>query len=207
MKTILTIFMVMWMCAGYAHNPLTSRVELHGNMEEGALLDIYLTQAGVHQALKSTYPDLDFTNMELDRYKELIVDYLKGHIHLMADDVPLVIGSGAIKLGNHQTEIKLYVKNYPSEIQKLDVRIDAFRENGHQQTIFWWYTPLQTSKIVLSPRNEFRASFGDPIFSGFVPEVAAYSSYLYGIGALTLVLAGIVMVLIRRKTTGSLEGV
>lgn len=141
----------------YAHDPLTSRFELHSNFNNGAVMRIYLTQAGVHRTLQKEHPGSDLENKEA--YEQMIISYLKDHINIDADGLPLELNSGAIKLGSHETSVVFLVKNYPQSVKKLNVNIDAFKENGHHQTVFWWYTPGEKSRFVLSKRNNFQAFF------------------------------------------------
>ena len=142
-----------------AHNPLTAKFELRASLEEGALLYVYLTQVSVHYALRKQHPDLDFDQVNADEYKRMVVQYLRAHIVLVADNIPLELGYGAIKLGSHQTDLRFYIENYPGQVEKLEVHLNAFQENGHQQTVFWWYTPEESSKVVLSAENGFREVF------------------------------------------------
>lgn len=141
-----------------AHNPITSKFELRASLEEGALLNIYLTQAGVHKALTKKYPEMPFEKMPLDEYKELIVSYVKEHTHLIADGVPLQIGEGRIKLTNHQTDLQFHLKNYSNSVEKLEVKVDAFQENKNQQTVFWWLTPNKSGKLSLAAHNNFKGT-------------------------------------------------
>jgi len=141
----------------YAHDPLTSRFELHSNFSSGAVMRIYLTQAGVHRTLQKEYPGSDLENKEA--YEKMIISYLKDHINMEADGLRLELNAGAIKLGSHETSVVFLVKNYPESVKKLNVNIDAFKENGHHQTVFWWYTPQGKSRFVLSKRNDFQGFF------------------------------------------------
>ena len=163
MKKLLLIWVGMLMISHtiQAHNPLVSRFELKASLEQGALLDIYLTQAGVHNALEKTYPKLDFTKLSIEAYKKLVVKYIRAHTELIADGKTLTIGVGAIKLGNHETDLRFYIQNYPEKVKKLVVNIDAFKENENHQTIFWWYTPEKTDKVILSAKNDYTYQFGD----------------------------------------------
>ncbi|GEM_PF-3947296 len=206
MRVNLTLVFFFGVFAVFAHNPLTSRVELHANFEKGALLDIYLTQAGVHNALTANYPDVAFGEMELDEYKGYIIRYLKERIQLVADGNLLEVGGGAIKLGTHQTDVKLYVTNYPDHAAQLEVKIDAFKENGHQQTVFWWYTPEETSKAVLSKNNDFRASFGGGLASNIETAGLDRSSFILIMTLLALVLAAMMVLFVRSKMAQAIEG-
>ena len=145
-----------------AHNPLTAKFELTADWKNNAaILNIYTSQAGVHEALIKHYTQIDFTSIEINEYKKLIVQYLKKHILIHADDILLEIGEGGIKLGNHQTDLKFLIENYPSEVNTLKVEINAFQENEDHHSVFWWKTKNAKSKLILSDKNEFQGILSD----------------------------------------------
>ena len=151
---ILIVSSTSWLSA---HDLLTSKFELQANFKDGAILKAYLTQAGLHHALEKRYPKHDFSKKE--EYEAMIISYLKEHIDIKADKVPMEFGFGAVKLGSHETDVILHIKNYPKAVSTLDVNIDAFQENGNHHSVFWWFAPEETSKFVLSEKNDFHAFF------------------------------------------------
>jgi len=153
---VLKLLFVLAIHSLHAHNPLTARFELHGTLEKGAMLHTYLTQVGVHQALVKEYPSTNWENVSTDEYKSKIVKYLRDHIFIEADGAALTLGKAAIKLGDHQTEVKFYIADYYLETEELHVHVNAFAENGNQQSVFWWYTPVKTSKTILSRNINFK---------------------------------------------------
>lgn len=140
-----------------AHDLLTSKFELQTDFEKGAILKAYLTQAGLHHALKKKYPKQGFAKQ--GEYEAMIISYLKEHISIKANEIPMEFGFGAVKLGSHETDVIMHIKNYPKAVSKLEVNIDAFQENGNHHSVFWWFAPEETSKFVLAEKNDFHAFF------------------------------------------------
>jgi len=160
---ICSLLFISWEAT--AHNPLTAKVELNTNLSEGGLLNIYLAQAGLHQALVKYFPATDFPTISTDAYKKLAVRYLKEHIHLSVDDTPLVIGEGGIKLGNHQTDLRFLINHFPKNTKTIQAHIDIGKENGNHHTVFWWLNKNAKTKVVLSEQNNFQSilNFDSPI--------------------------------------------
>lgn len=155
----LMVAMVLVYTSTMAHNPLTAKFELNATLQEKALLNIYLSQTGLHQTLIKYHKETDFTTISVNNYKKLAVQYLKNHIYIKAGNTLLSIGEGGIKLGSHQTNFKFLIENYPSEVNDLEVHINAFNENENHHSVFWWKRIDAKSKVVLSERNDFRAAF------------------------------------------------
>ncbi len=159
MRNIITLTIGLLTLSGVtlAHDPYSARFELHANIKEGALLQIYLTQAGVHEALTHEHPGIEFSSLDPDNYKEMIVAYIKEHTHILGDGTKMEFGIGAIKLGSHETQVKLHLKNYPNKVEKLEIEIDAFSQNSRHHTVFWWYTPEESFRVILSAENQFNS--------------------------------------------------
>lgn len=141
-----------------AHNPLTAKFELDATLQEGAILNICVSQTGLHQALIKYFTNTDFIAVSRTEYKKLVVQYLKEHISIMAEDTLLNIGEGGIKLGSHQTDLKFLIENYPSEVSSLTVNIDAFKENENHHSVFWWKGKEGSAKVILSDKNKYTSS-------------------------------------------------
>lgn len=160
MRTILFIFTILLFSAGArAHNPLAAKFELDATLGQGAILNIYLSQTGLHQALIKHYAQRDFDSISESDYKELAVRYIKEHIRLKADNTALSIAEGGIKLGNHQTDLKFFIENIPGQFDVLDVEVRCFAENENHHSVFWLIGNDFKEKAILSARNGFRATF------------------------------------------------
>lgn len=154
-KIIIIVAIALSTLSAMAHNPLTAKFELSTSSQDFALLNIYLSQTGLHQALIKFYTDIDFETISEKSYKELTVDYIKAHTQIKADDVKLIINEGGIKLGSHQTDLKFLIKNYPSSVDEISVTIDAFKQNENHHTVFWWKDSNRKRKVILSENNAF----------------------------------------------------
>ena len=159
MKNLLLIIVLAFISwNANAHNPLTAKVELNTSVAGGGLLHIYLAQAGLDQALIKYNDQTDFSTISEIDYKKLAVQYIKSHIDITANGIPLVIGEGGIKLGSHQTDFKFAMNQVPQNIQSLHAKIDLGKENGNHHTIFWWKQKEGSRKVVLSQRNKFQST-------------------------------------------------
>lgn len=159
MKNIfLIVAIALVYSSAMAHNPLTAKFELNTNLQKGAILNVYTSQTGVHQALIKYYTQIDFTAITENEYKVLVVEYIKKHLSIKADDTPLIIGEGGIKLGNHQTDLKFLIENYPNKVSSLQVILNAFEENENHHSVFWWKTKEGKSKVILSAKNGFQGT-------------------------------------------------
>jgi len=205
-KWLLLVLLALAVRAGWAHDPLIATFKLKAQLGQGALLEINLPQAGVHRAMVKQHPEVNFDSLDLTVYKEMVVRYLKAHIYMEANGQALVMGHGAIKLGSHQTNLLFYVENYPAQVQRLDLHIDAFAENGNQQSIFWWYTPQESVKVVLATRNNFRATLPqDARPQGPPPAAKANANArqaLWLVGTVLLLIGLATYLVLRRKARG-----
>ncbi|MBT8191121.1 MAG: hypothetical protein HKO89_00470 [Saprospiraceae bacterium] len=199
MKYILLVVSIFLLCFNVmGHNPLTAKIELKATNERGAVLGIYLSQTGLHQALIKKYDEVDFESMAVHDYKELIVKYMKEHVELKADKQPLTIGEGGISLGNHQTDLKFFIDNYPGQTRSLDIHINAFEENDNHHTVFWWKRPDGKSKVILSKKaNDFRAILTEGSGDSMYAIVETGNNVWYLIVGVFLFFAGILFVRFR----------
>lgn len=175
-----------------AHNPLTAKFELNASLPQGAVLNIYLSQAGLHQALLKHYTNIDLSTLSENAYKQLCVRYLKEHTALQADKTSLQLGEGGIKLGHHQTDLKFFIENYPPEVHKLKVHISAFQENGNHHSVFWWKKQAEESKLILSKSNAFQGELGIPVQIAAVgnkTQIPLILVLLMGLGVLVFALS------------------
>ena len=68
---ILIIAVALVETSAMAHNPLTAKFELNVTPQEGALLSIYSSQTGLHQALIKYYTETDFAIISANEYKKI----------------------------------------------------------------------------------------------------------------------------------------
>lgn len=182
-----------------AHNPLTAKFELNAALQEGAILNIYLSQTGLHQALIKYYEQTDFATISANEYKKLAVQYLKKHIAITADTELLKIGEGGIKLGSHQTDLKFLIENYPSEVNDLEVNISAFNGNENHHSVFWWKRKDAKTKIILSAKNDFRGALKSTGQTAMGAAVSNRNDLWLGLGVSVLFI--VLFVFFQKKST------
>lgn len=188
-KFLLIVAIALVYSSAVAHNPLTAKFELNATLPEGAILNIYLSQTGLHQALIKYYKQTDFSTISTSEYKKLTVQYLKEHFALVADNEVLKIGEGGIKLGNHQTDLKFLIENYPSKVSNLEVYINAFKENENHHSVFWWKRKDAKTKIILSANNDFQGTLKSSDRMSMKIAIANKNKLWLGLGFLVLFFA------------------
>ncbi|MGJ8738609.1 hypothetical protein [Zobellia laminariae] len=149
--TILTIKMA------YAHNPLSATYYLEVNQELG-ILNVSVSQAGFQEALNKHYPEINFDKLSDVEYKKLAVGYIKDNFNLMVNGNQVQLLNGGLKLGSHQTDLKFITSDLPHKFNNLAIKIDAFKENDHHQTIFTFSLHGVSNKVILTEKNDYAAS-------------------------------------------------
>ncbi|WP_159023870.1 hypothetical protein [Formosa sp. L2A11] len=159
MKKILflCLFIALSINTIQAHNPLSAAYYLEVKENLG-ILNVSLSQVGFQEALVKHYSDLDLDALSNDEYKMLAVKYIKEHFKLEINGEDVVLLNGGLKLGNHQTDLKFITSKLPEVFKTLDLNINAFTENEHHQTIFSLLLNENTSKVILSEKNNYSAS-------------------------------------------------
>ena len=110
-KLIFIIALVFISINASAHNPNTASVVI-SPINGVWVAQFTISQEGANYALNSYYSDKDLNSIEVAKYKELYIDYLRKKISLIVDDTKISLSSSGIKLGNHQTDIKLLLPNF-----------------------------------------------------------------------------------------------
>ena len=121
MRLLINKLLVLWalMLATVsvkAHNPNTTSVVI--SPVNGVYSVHYvISQEGANYALAEYYTGQDLQSISSDEYKEKYIDYLKKHFQLKIDGKLIPIGSGGIKLGNHQTDIRFFAPELSNRLQ------------------------------------------------------------------------------------------
>ena len=157
-SVILTILFVISSFNICAHNPQISSLRLNIQNNTG-ILEFSLAQHGIEQALLKKYPDINLKVITPNSFKELLVKYLKETVLLSANGKPIKLGTGIVKLGSHQSDLKFKLKNIPKIINYIDVNAYCFQENENQQNFFTLTKEHLKSKIKLSRENNFYSRF------------------------------------------------
>ncbi|MGJ8745627.1 hypothetical protein [Polaribacter sp.] len=153
----LVLFLITSFKVIYAHNPLSAMYYLEVK-EDISILNISLSQTGLNESLKKHYHAIEFDKVSGIEYKQLAVKYLKENFHLNINGNAVALQEGGIKLGNHQTDLKFVLKGLPTIFENLNIKINAFKENHHHQSIFSVRLHEKTSKIILNQDNDYTAS-------------------------------------------------
>lgn len=141
-----------------AHNPNTASVVI-SPINGVWVAQFTISQEGANYALKLYYADKDLSSISETDYKKLYIDYLRKKIALVVDSKKITLSSGGIKLGNHQTDIKLLLPDFPRNYNVVDLRIPMFEENGQQNTVVKFLDNTKSIRKVMNQSNEFGISF------------------------------------------------
>lgn len=185
-----------------AHNPNTTSVVI-SPVNGVYTLHYVISQEGANYALAEFYAGQDLQSFSSDEYKEKYINYLKQHIQLKIDGDLISIGSGGIKLGNHQTDVRFLLPNYPTDYKTVELTLDVFKQNENQNTVVRFLEGKKSFRKVLNTKNGFSLQFENTT-KGFVwkqdEEPLNFWYYvipLFVIGILTL------LVWAKRKTGGN----
>ena len=173
-KIIITSFFLLFQIFLFAHNPQQSSLKLI-IFENNGFLNISLSQYGIEQALIKKYPNLDLSSVEPNDFKELLIKYLKEHIILSVDGHQLKIGKGVIKLGNHQTDLKFEINNFPENPKSMNADVSCFQENERQNNFFTILYKGLTTRAKLEKNNNFKCKFTFSNSEIYVNTVDSYS--------------------------------
>lgn len=157
-KLLLIIALVLVFSSAKAHNPNTTSVVI--SPQKGIwTAHFVISQEGANYALARYHPDTDFSSLSMDDYKKYYIDYIKAHTKLSVDGNEIALGSGGIKLGNHQTDIQLLIPSFPKAFTSVDLNLSIFEENEQQHTVVRFKDGDKEFRKVLSKKNEFSLKF------------------------------------------------
>lgn len=112
-------------------------------------------QAGVDYSLSKYLGNNSLDTLNAAIYKEYLADYIKSHFNLVIDNKSIPIGSGGIKLGNHQTDIRFFLPSFPKQYNRIFLSIPLFEENPNQHTIVKIKDGLLEGRKILKHTNNF----------------------------------------------------
>ena len=154
---ILLLILIVSIQTMHAHNPLSAMYYLEVK-EQFGILNINLSQNGLHEVLKKNYPNTNLNELFDIEYKELTINYLKENFQLHINGNEISLLEGGIKVGSHQTDVKFIITELPKSFVKLNITIKAFVENDHHQSVFSLLLKGNTSKVILNQKNNYSAS-------------------------------------------------
>lgn len=157
-KILLVAFFSLLQSHLLAHNPQQASLKLF-IQEKGSFIDLSLSQYGIEQAFLKKYPKLEMSAIEANEFKELLIKYIKENIQLSANGQTLEVGTGIIKLGSHETNLKFIVDSFPENIEYLEVTAPCFQENENQINFFTLVYDGKNTRAKLSKKNNFKAKY------------------------------------------------
>ncbi|CAM4295328.1 hypothetical protein [Zobellia nedashkovskayae] len=181
--TLLTIKMA------YAHNPLSATYYLEVKQELG-ILNVSVSQAGFQEALNKHYPEVEFDKLSAIEYKKLAVDYIKGNFNLTVNGNQVQLLNGGLKLGDHQTDLKFITSDLPEAFNTLAIKIDAFKENEHHQTVFSLSLNGVSDKVILSEKNNYGTSVEFEDSKMIAKKESFNTKYLWFFTAIPVIIVG-----------------
>lgn len=141
-----------------AHNPNTASVVI--SPVKGIWMVQYtISQQGANYALNKHFKNTDLHNLSLKKYKELYIKYIKEHTSLWVDEQKTELASGGIRLGNHQTDMKFLIPNFPKNYEKVKLQLNIFDENDNQNTVVKFVEQNKSFRKVLNHENNFTLTF------------------------------------------------
>lgn len=142
----------------HAHNPHTTSVVI-SPVNGVYSMHYVISQEGANYALAENYSGQDLKSLSSDEYKEKYIDYIKEHVQLNIDGKLIPLGSGGIKLGNHQTDVRFLLPDYPADYKTVEMTLDLFRQNENQNTVVRFIEGDKSFRKVLNAKNGFIVQF------------------------------------------------
>ncbi len=199
-KLILIVALVFAVCNANAHNPETASVYVKP-INGIWVMQLSFSQTGVHNALTKSYTDIDWNTISTNEYKTKFISYLKEHLDLDVDGQHIAITSGGIKLGSHQTDVKLLLPDFPNEFKSVTANFDILNENSNQNTVVSFQNGEKSVRKILNNKNGFLISFDNSVqgFNLIDNKTKSKFNYLYVIFIVGVICLGVYSLFIYRK--------
>ncbi len=157
-KYILLMTLAMITFMANAHNPNSTFVVFSPNNGIWTA-HFMIAQEGANISLAEFYKGQNLSELPLDQYKKKYIDYIKSKFRLEIDGKNIPLSSGGIKLGNHQTDIRFLLNEFPQNYEKVYLKMPLFEENEYQNTIVRFLEGSKKFRKVLKPGNNFEMDF------------------------------------------------
>lgn len=158
---LLVASFVLMSSTNIMHDPLSASFTLNEN-ENFWTMNISTSYTALDQALRKENSNIDFNKIDSKAYKQLAFEYVKKNISIVSNGKTIaILQSGGIKLGHHQTDLKIVVENIPKSLDKMEIRIPCFSINGNHISVLRINAIDADSqnKIVLNKGNSYSATF------------------------------------------------
>ena len=203
-KFIIVCLFVLFQSQLLAHNPNQASIKLV-IQEKGAFIDFNMSQYGIEQVLLKKNPNLDLKTISKKELQELIINEVKKKIELTSNGKTVDLGTGVIRLGNHETNLKFLIENLPKNIEFIDVKANCFQENENQTNFFTILFKDKNARAKLFKKNNYQSKFifnqDEIIVSDKLQTYNRNSSKILMIIALTIICFVIIYFLVKKRKT------
>lgn len=117
-----------------AHSPNVASFALE-QTAQGWWLEACFPQIALDRALRGWLGDEAVESLSPTAWREAAVAYLKRTVQIRADGAPVALGAGGIRLGEHETDLRLSLPGLPAGARALEVTITSFSEVGAQYNV------------------------------------------------------------------------
>lgn len=122
------------------------------------------------------YSKISIDDLEDDVFKKQLVSYVKSHFNLSVDDKSISMGSGGVKLGNHQTDLRFIIPAFPKKYKTIKISIPLFKENKNQHTVVRLKDDQYEFRKILNHSNDFIFSV-QKTNKGFIEDQSSNKEY------------------------------
>ena len=163
---ILSLLLIALVVSGksFAHDANTATLDLNKISDTKFSLHIRTPLFHLDRALRDATPDGDKLTVGSNPYKKALVNYIGNTLSLRATIVEasgetstrtIEIGSTALKIGGHETNVILELKGIDDGVQALEIDAPLMKQNTSQINIIRYSNDGAKTKIFLDKKNEF----------------------------------------------------
>lgn len=160
----LTLIAIIISGKSFAHDPNTATLDLNKTSATEFSLHIRTPLFHLDRALRDATPEGDTLTVGSTAYKKALASYIGNTLLLRATIVEasgetstraIEIGSTALKIGGHETNIILELKGIDEGVQALEVVAPLMKQNTSQINIIRYSNDGTKTKIFLDKNNKF----------------------------------------------------
>ena len=137
-----------------AHDPNIATFELYQRGDTWILTTSFVLERA-RESLATVYPPQpgeEISSLELERR---VVEYLRSSVDIWADGVGVPLGTGGIRPGEHQTNVRFILDVMPASPRQLKMNVRSFDDNPEQmQLVIVRWNGKRIQKF-LSAENDF----------------------------------------------------
>lgn len=145
--------------AARAHGGHTAAFELQ-ELPSGWIISAHFPRSTADRALEERLGLVVLDNLDPVAYREAVVAYFRDTVRVSADGGPLQPwGAGGIRLGDHQTDLRLSLPELPAAVETVEVELAAFTEDASQVQVLRVLRAGrgQVARAVLTAADGYRA--------------------------------------------------